>query len=374
MLSFPFRPKNANRDFTLISKTIDVYYPSKSSKRLTGQRLSKTKGFKAKSLILQKEFTDEYKSKWAKFAKIVKSNFNKPLEQYPPLSGACMQGDLILSSVKYSDFQREKRLRFFISAIGPFFSIQGVDTSTAILPTELRRGEAHTGHFQATHVITVSPSFEYEEPFIKLEQGIKSFFPGYRFVPYEIGMSTRRNISTSDEIDNDEIVMDTIYEGLFARSAVRKCPTRGNRNYGKDDWRKPMTKKGNDLRETMRRHAQDAPSTKTIHKIWKVQEVEHKPTPPGIHLIVKLFDVIDFFNPSEAIKLNKDDSNPIATKYEFDGNAISMNGSLAFKISKLTKNSLTLEFILNFSEGKFGINGVVRVLHLVPLDPSDSII
>ncbi len=151
-------------------------------------------------------------------------------------------GEVIIEEDKKTDFIRQKSLRFYVSIIGPFFSIHGVDSSIALLEIESRVKDFNKGNFAATHAITISPVFEYYEAFKKLEDQLRSFFPGYLFVPHAVGMSTIRNISVADEL-RDTQSLDTIYEGIFGMSPVHTCLTRGDRYYGMSDWVKPLNQK-----------------------------------------------------------------------------------------------------------------------------------
>ena len=133
-------------------------------------------------------------------------------------------GEVIVEEDKKPEFIRYKSLKFYVSVLGPFFAIHGIDSSTAQLQIETHDSGLNTGNFEATQVITISPIFEYQELFNKLEDELRSFSPGYLFIPYTIGMSTIKKISVADEL-RDPRSLDTIYEALFGVQAVHDSLT-----------------------------------------------------------------------------------------------------------------------------------------------------
>jgi hypothetical protein len=217
--------------------------------------------------IVNEEFLNQkaYGNKWGKLTSNLKKTFKKPVHVHPDLSGLGFFGEVIIEEDKKPDFIRQKSLRFYISMIGPFFSIQGVDSSIALLEIESRVKDFNKGNFAATHAITISPVFEYQEVFNKLEDELRSFFPGYLFVPYEVGMSTMKNISIADEL-RDSRSLDTIYEALFGLGAVHNCFTRGDRYYGMNDWVKPLSKNEKALIDLISQHIVRAPKETTVHR------------------------------------------------------------------------------------------------------------
>jgi hypothetical protein len=95
---------------------------------------------------------------------------------------------MVVKESKLEDFAHTKTLNFYISILGPFFTIHGINTSTVFSKLDYTHGP-QTGHFIAKNLLTISPIFGYEDLFKALEDEIREFFPGYRFVPYRIGMS-----------------------------------------------------------------------------------------------------------------------------------------------------------------------------------------
>lgn len=180
-----FKNQYRNHDFTLISDTIKEYFSIGKPKRLTSKTLSSSPGYRKIGKIVNKEFLNQkaYCVKWGKLTSKLQKGFKKPVHIHPDLSRGGFIGEIIIEEDKKLDFIRQKGLRFYISIIGPFFSIHGIDSSIALLEIESRVKDFNKGNFAATHAITISPVFEYEDVFKKLEDELRAFFPGYLFVP-----------------------------------------------------------------------------------------------------------------------------------------------------------------------------------------------
>jgi hypothetical protein len=311
--------------------------------------------------IVNKEFIDQkaYGGKWGKLTSNLKKVFRKPVHGYPDLAGGGFFGEVIIEEDKKADFVRQKSLRFYISIIGPFFSIHGVDSSIAILEIESRVKDFNKGKFAATHAITTSPAFEYLEVFKKLEDELRVFFPGYLFVPYDIGMSTIKNISIADEL-RDTLSMDTIYEALFGRAALHDCLTRGDRSYGMNDWVKPLNKKEKSLIDLISQHVKAASTDITIHKVWKLHESKRLDTfkvSGNLMFGMDLFDVIDLTDNTKLIIRSKERGAPSSGKYRIRNEVIEINSNYSFRIVNLSKEDLTLHLILNVEHKDVSIKG-----------------
>lgn len=368
MYLHPFRNQYRDQDFTLISDTIKKYFPVGKPKRLTSKTVSASPGFKKIGKIVSAEFLNDkaYVDKWGKLTSNLKKIFNKPVHGYPDLGGGGFFGEVIIEEDKKSDFIRQKSLKFYVSILGPFFSIHGVDSSVAILEIE-SHPDFNRGNFEVMHAITISPIFEYQEVFNKLEDELRSFFPGYLFVPYTVGMSTIKNISVADEL-RDPRYLDTIYEALFGLGAVHDCLTRGDEYYGMNDWVKPLNKKEKLLIDVISQHIIAAPKETTIHKVWQLQESKRLETfkvSGNLMFAMDLFDVIDLTDKTKVIMMSKDRNAPSSGKYKIKNEVIQINSNFSLRIVDLSKTTLTLNLILNFENGDISIKGEAMEMKFV---------
>lgn len=371
----PFRNQYPDHDFTLISDAIRAFFPVDQPKRLTSKTVSSSRGFKKMGKIVNKEFIDQnaYRDKWGKLTSNLKKVFKKAVHGFPDLSGGGFFGEVIFEEDKKPDFIRQKSLRFYISIIGPFFSIHGVDSSIAILEIESRVKDFNKGKFAATHAITISPAFEYLEVFKKLEHELRAFFPGYLFVPYDIGMSTMKNISIADEL-RETRSMDTVYEALYGRAAVHECLTRGDRSYGRNDWVKPLNKKEKALIDLISKHVKAASTDITIHKVWKLHESKRLDTfkvSGNLMFGMDLIDVIDLTDKSKLIMMSKERGAPSSGRYRIKNEVIEINSNYSFRIADLSKVSLTLHLILNFEHKDVSIKGEVLQMRFIQMKKLD---
>lgn len=372
MYLHPFKNQYRDQDFTLIADTIKEYYPVNKPKRLTAKTVASSPGFKKIGKIVNEEFLNQkaYREKWDKLASNLKKLFKKPVHGYPDLSGGGFFGEVIIEEDKTPDFIRQKALEFYVSIIGPFFSIHGVDSSIALLEIESRVPEFNKGNFAATNAITISPVFEYHDVFHKLEDELRTFFPGYLFVPYTVGMSTIKNISVADEL-RDPRSLDTVYEALFGLRAVHDCLTRGDQYYGMSDWVKPLTKKEKSLIDVISQHIIGAPTETTIHKVWKLQESKRLETfkvSGNLMFGMDLFDVIDLTDKSKFIMRSKERGAPSSGKYKIKDEVIEINPCVSLRIVKLSKTSVTLNLILNIEHGDVSVKGETMELNFIQMN------
>ena len=367
----PFRNTYYDHDFSLIYNAIKEYYPIKQEKRFTSKKFASTAGFKKIQRLMIAEFFDNgvYEKKWGKLVSSVSKALNKPIAAHPAMSAPSLFCDLTLSRITQTDFIREKSLYFYISVLGPFFSIHGVDHSIALLPMDSRYGPNERGNYAATHAITVSPVFEYEDAFSALEHELSKQLPGYLFVPYDIGVSTIKNISRTDDTE-DLAAMDTIYEGLFGSRAVHNALTRGDEHYGLSDWLKPLTQKEKKLLDVISAHATHSTDDITVHKVWKLvekQRVDTFPRTGNMSVIVELFDVLDLTDKSKVIAIAEKRGAPFSDKYKIKDNMIEITADYSFRIVELTEDSLTLRLILNIQHEKSSMEGEVVELKFVQM-------
>lgn len=373
-----FKEQYGDQDFSLIADTVKKYFPVDQAKRLTPEAVESSPGFKAIGRIVDEEFLDQkaYRAKWGKLTSHLKKAFKKPVHGQPDLAGqgGCgFLGEVIIEEDKKPDFIRQKSLKFYVSILGPFFSIHGVDSSVALLEIGSRVRDVNKGNFAATHAITISPVFEYQEAFIQLEDELRSFFPGYLFVPYEVGMSTIKNVSVADET-RDTRSLDTVYEALFGTGAVHHCLMRGDRFYGLNDWTRPLNEEEKALLDLISLHVTDAPGATSIHKVWKLEQSKRLDTftaSGNLMFCMHPIDVIDLTDKSNLIMMSKDDAAPSTVKYKIRNEVIEINQDYSLRIVELSEDRLTLNMILNFENEGVALNGEVLEMKFVQMKDLD---
>ncbi|MEJ1242496.1 hypothetical protein WBG78_30385 [Chryseolinea sp. T2] len=367
----PFKNEYREHDFKLIADTIGKYFAVNKARRPTSKTIAKSPGFKRIDKIVDKEFVNQkaYREKWGKLTSHLEQVFKTSVYGRPDLPGGGFFGEVIIEVDKKPDFIRQKSLKFYVSILGPFFAIHGVDSSTALLEMETLPAQNFKAYFDAIHAVTISPVFEYQELFRKLEDELRSFFPGYRFVPYTIGMSTIKNISVVVEF-RERRPIDTIYEGLFGTGAVYDCRERGDRYYGMKDWVKPLNKREKSLIDVVSKHIADAEDETTIHKVWKLQEWKRL---EGFETVIMLggmddFDVVDLTDKSNCIVISNERGAPWGGKYKIRNEVIDFGTNVMLRIVEVSKSTLTL--ILVFSKKRGGRGDDQVELRFAPLKNS----
>lgn len=371
----PFNNNYRDHDFSLISDTIKEYFPIGNDKRLTSEDLAASPGFKKISKIVDEEFLDQiaYTKKWGKLTSNLEKVFKDQVYGNASLSGGAFFGEVTIEEDKNPHFIRKKTLRFYVSILGPFFAIHGMDSSIALLEIEPDDPDLIIGNFEAIHAITTSPAFEYQESFSKLEYELRSFFPGYLFVPYDVGMSTIRNISVADEL-RDPRSFDTIYEGLFGLDAVHDSVTRGDKHYGMNDWVKPLNREEKSLIDLISRNIIAVSHEITVHKVWKLQEskqLESFKVSGNLMFGMDLFDIIDLTDKSTFIMTVNGRGAPSTGKYSIKNDVIEIDPKISLRIIELSKTSLILHLILNFEHGGVPIKGEAMELKFVQMKSNE---
>lgn len=356
-----FQNDYPDHDFSLIYDTIRAYYPISKATRSSYTDIASEPGFKKISALINDNFIDKknYKERWTKLNQTLKRTLKKSIYAFPDLSGPCYSGEVTLQKVKTADFVWTKELRFYISLIGPFFSIQGIDHTNIILPIDMPRGDSHPGNFAATNAVTVSPVFEYKAMFNLLEQELRAYFSGYLFVPYAIGMATIKNISIEDDLREPRMI-DTVYEGLFGRVAVHDGLSRGDDHYGFSDWLKPLSTREKELADILSRHIASAPKGTTVHKVWKLKDHNELDTfklTGNLMANIPLFDVIDLTDEARAITIEKDGRAPGETPYKLADNRIYISDVYWLRIIRLTQDSLTLNVCIDLQIEETSLKG-----------------
>ncbi len=221
--TFSFNPEKF--DFWEIYECIAKYYPigipideSRFSQSFRGHKdfvsvlevnLHDNKKFKA----VWKSFDNEIKKLTKK--KVIGSNFG----QEP-----CFSSYLELEKNRHKDFTRFKELYYYVSLLGNFYTVIGVDRN------EVRKINKR---FYTTNYLIVSPEHEFTEAYKLLCDQIESRFKGFRFVPFYVCTQTIIGL----EVLADSEKKDNVFSAIFGSSHYKlKNRILGNEFYKADDW------------------------------------------------------------------------------------------------------------------------------------------
>jgi hypothetical protein len=177
------------------------------------------------SIILDNVHTDNnFNSRWVSIEHEIETLTKKKVIGTTYGQVPCFSGYLELETISTENFTRAKELYFFVSFVGPFYSIIGQDRS---IITFDKRKIYHTNY------LVVSPENEFAELFGLVEKKIKEKFPGYGFTPFHLctqeleGLSVRRS--------NDEH-NKTVFHALFNDQIDIAAEFIGDGMYGSNKW------------------------------------------------------------------------------------------------------------------------------------------
>jgi hypothetical protein len=124
----------------------------------------------------------------------------------------------------YDNLTRTKELHFFLSLVGPYYTIIGTDIN--VVKTEGR-------NLRSTNYLVVSPENEFAETFCLLCNKIENRFEGFRFIPFELCTQT---IDGLDVYYSDEN-LNTVFHALFNDHIdMTTQNTIGNEYFKSEDW------------------------------------------------------------------------------------------------------------------------------------------
>lgn len=377
-----FQAEYRHASFQMIEDTIREYYPTGSKEmQLDGSDLEGFSKFKSFRKLIIDNFSS-YEQKWDPFVRHLEVVLEKSVSAHPAMDAPSLSGTVKIASTKVQDFTWTKELKFYISQLGPYYCIYGLDYSTVDLEMN-RRGPAPNttdkGHFMAYNAITISPEFEYKDTFLRLKQEIENKFPQYRFVPYQVGMTRIEAIATYHRGSySKSSYMDSIYTGLFGIECVKECLSRGDRYFGFEEWCRPLSGEQSELLETIKQHVLEVNAKRlnetTIHKVWKLKEVnlvkETTFRPPGM-MRIDWFNLMDLTKGDTSIVTYKE-GEPDTAKYETQGDRLVFSPNMLLKVKGLT--STTLKTVLHLQieiDGKEIKGDVCELLFIAVLKPTE---
>jgi hypothetical protein len=347
-----FQADFTDHNFQEIYDTVSKYYPVEEQyKNYTPEALRDFPGYQKIWQLVEENFGNKknYKERWVPLSKYLKTSLKKRVISSNGMFDCCASGEVIVNEFKSKEYTKTKKLCYYISLLGPYYAIYGIDSSEVILPTKFSNfdgDEISIIPYSADHVVTTSPVFEYESLFVQLQDKIKERFPGYKFIPYSIGISAIEGISYRyrSEYDSPEekIYMDNIYSGLFGLKVTPKCIHRGENNYGFVDWLKPLSDEELNLSNLIKANIQmtaNGSGKVSIHKVWKLKNWKKLPvkfSSGGGMWGIDFIEILDLTSPQKVIiTAGKRKAPNICTYYIENGNLV-FNENLFFEIKQIT--------------------------------------
>ena len=165
-----------------------------------------------------------FKERWTNFTLELETEIGKQIIGTTYGQAPSFSSFVLLEKTCSDNQTRTKELHFFVSFIGPFYSVIGMDTNTVKIEHQ---------HFRSATYLVISPEYEFAEIFRLLCDKIEARFNGYRFIPFEL---CRQTIDGLDVRYSDEN-LNTVFHALFNDQVDLKARNIiGNDYYKSEDW------------------------------------------------------------------------------------------------------------------------------------------
>lgn len=361
-----FQADLADHNFQEVFDTIKEYYPIEQQyKNYKPEALRDFPGYQKIGQLIEENFVNKknYKERWTSLSKYLRTSLKKRVVSTNGLFDCCASGEVIMDEFKSKEYTKTKKLCYYISLLGPYYTIYGMDSSDVVLPTKISNFESdeiRVVPYSAEHVVTISPVFEYETLFVQLQNKIKERFTGYKFIPYSTGISSIPGISwrysSEDDSAEDNRHKNNIYAALFGLKVKPKCRYRGEKNYGFFDWLKPLSVEelelSNLIKENIRITANDSGKV-SIHKVWKLKSWKKLPVEPNLGGMwgIDFIEILDLTSPQTVIVTAGDRKTPSSCAYSIENGKLIFNEHIFFEIEHVTNAQLSVIMHINLPFG-----------------------
>jgi hypothetical protein len=223
MLNFNFN----GSDYLTIYEALKNYYPI-GIKKLDPRMFNDYPGRKELEKVIVDNIHNptHFKERWEDFTKEIATGIGKEIIGTTYGQQPCFSAYVLLETSTLDNLTRTKEIHFFVSLIGPFYTIIGKDNSTV---------KVGHSHFYATNYLVVSPENEYATVFSQLCERIEKRFKGYRFVSFTACQSRIEHLN----VYNAEEDRNTVFDGLFNDQVDLTVPgIIGNEAFKHQEWLK----------------------------------------------------------------------------------------------------------------------------------------
>lgn len=168
---------------------------------------------------------NHFTEKWVNFTKQIEKQIDKEIIGTTLGQAPSFSSYVLLNTTSLNDLTRTKELHFFVSLVGPFYTIIGQDI------TVIKINEHKT--FTNTNYLVVSPESEFASIFEQLCNQIETQFKSYRFVPFDICKQTIEGLYVYYSDENLHAVFNALFNDQIDLSIDR---TLGNSFYKSENW------------------------------------------------------------------------------------------------------------------------------------------
>lgn len=163
------------------------------------------------------------KSRWEDFVTELEKELGKEIIGTTYGQAPSFSSYVLLETATLENLTRTKELHFFVSLVGPFYSIIGQDNNTVTIEGK---------HYRSSNYLIISPENEFTEIFDDLCNKIEKRFQGFRFVPFEICRKTIEGLDVR-YVDKPH---NSIFNALFNNHIDLNARTIGDSYFKHTDW------------------------------------------------------------------------------------------------------------------------------------------
>lgn len=212
-------------DFWKIYESIKHFYPigikkDKSKMYYSYSGLNELEGIVVDNI----HDGNNFNSRWEDFTKQIEGQIGKEIVGTTYGQAPSFSSFVLLDRISLDNLTRTKELHFFVSLVGPFYTIVGQDNNT------VKIGDSH---YRSTSYLVVSPENEFADTFRLLCDNIEKRFNGFRFVPFEICKQTIDGLDVRYSDENLNAVFHALFNNHIDLTTWR---TIGNDYYKSEDW------------------------------------------------------------------------------------------------------------------------------------------
>ncbi|WP_300601402.1 hypothetical protein [Niabella sp.] len=203
-----FQFNTAKFDFWPIYEAIKKYYPIGVA--ADPAFYAAYPGRKALTDILVDNIHDDvqYASTWKRFEQEIAATTGKPVTGTTYGQQFCYSAYVTLQVHVNENFTHRHLVHFFVSLLGPFYTVIGESENTLVIPEE----EQVFPTYKTTNYLVSAPHDGFAVPFRQIEQAIETRFEHYRFVPYWICQQQIEGLYLHHQ---NETRLPSIFNALF---------------------------------------------------------------------------------------------------------------------------------------------------------------
>ena len=213
-------------DFWKIYDAIKRFYPVGVKKAESKMYFSYPGLKELEDIVVDNIHNDKhFIERWDNFTKDIEKEIGKEIIGTTYGQAPSFSSYVLLDTASIDNLTRTKELHFFVSLVGPFYTIIGQDSNTVKL-------EEHK-NYRSTSYLVASPENEFADTFKLLCDKIENRFKGFRFVPFEICQQTIDGLDVRYSDENLNTVFHALFNNHIDLTIWRKI---GNDYFKSEDW------------------------------------------------------------------------------------------------------------------------------------------